>query len=85
MTECRRPEFCGRYKLDHGFYGLEPKRILPRKVKQKDVCVYIRKNHYCGIWKKRRDSCFNGVKEIKRIFKYMENRINENKLKQGVR
>ena len=39
-------------------------------VKQTDICVYIRKNHYCVLWKKnRRDSLFNRVEETDRNFK----------------
>ena len=86
MTQCRIPEFCKRYKIDIGIYYLKTKRILPQSVKQKNICVYIHKNHYCVIWKKnRRDSLLNGVKEIDENFKYVKNKINENNLKQRIR
>ena len=86
MTRCGIPEFCTRYKIDIGIYDLNRKRMLPRTVKQKNICVYIHKNHYCVIWKKnRKDSLLNGVNDIERNFKYVKNKINENNLKQRIR
>ena len=86
MPRCRIPEFCKRYKIDIGIYDLNNGRILPRTVKQKNICVYIHKNHYCVIWKKnRRDSLLNGVNEIENNFKYIKNKINEKSLKQRIR
>ena len=86
MARCRIPEFCKRYKIDIGIYDLNSQRILPQTVKQKDICVYIHKNHYCVIWKKnRKDSLLNGVNEIDKNFKYIKNKINEENLKQRIR
>ena len=86
MPRCRIPEFCKRYKIDIGIYDLNNGKILPRTVKQKNICVYIHKNHYCVIWKKnRRDSLLNGVNEIENNFKYVKNKINEKNLKQRIR
>ena len=86
MTQCRIPEFCKRYKIDIGIYDLNSERILPRKVRQKNICVYIHKNHYCVIWKRnRKDSSLNGVNEIENNFRYIKNKINENNLKQRIR
>ena len=86
MPRCRIPEFCKRYKIDIGIYDLNNGRILPRTVKQKNICVYIHKNHYCVIWKKnRRDSLLNGVNEIENNFNYVKNKINEKNLKQRIR
>ena len=83
MARCRIPEFCERYKMDIGIYYLKTNRILPQTVKQKNICVYIHKNHYCVIWKKnRKNSLLNGVNEIDKNFKYVKNKINENNLKQ---
>ena len=82
---CRRPEFCNKYKIDIGIYDLNRERILPRTVKQRDLCVHIHKNHYCVIWKKnRKDSLPNGVQEIDNNFKYVKNKLNENNLKQRI-
>ena len=86
MSRCRIPEFCKRYKIDIGIYDVNNGRILPRTVKQKNICVYIHKNHYCVIWKKnRKDSLLNGVDEIDKNFKYIKNKINEDNLKQRIR
>ena len=85
MARCRLPAFCKRYKIDIGIYDLNSKRILPWTVKQKNICVYIHRNHYCVIWKKnRKDSLLNGVQEIENNFKYVKNKINENNLKQRI-
>ena len=85
MSRCRIPEFCKRYKIDIGIYDLNSKRILPKTVKQKNICVHIHRNHYCVFWKKnRKDSLLNGVQEIENNFKYVKNIINENNLKQRI-
>ena len=74
MARCTIPEFCNRYKIDIGIYYLKAKRMLPQTVKQKNICVYIHENHSCVIWKEnRKDSLLNGVNEIERNFKYVEN------------
>ena len=83
MTRCRIPEFCARYNIDIGIYKLNSERILPRTVKQKNICVHIHKNHYCVIWKNnRKDSLLKGVQEIENNFKYVKNKTNGNNLKQ---
>ena len=86
MARCRIPEFCKRYKIDIGIYDLNSKRIPLWTVEQKNICVYIHRNHYCVIWKKnRKDSLLNGVQEIENNFKYVKNIINEKNLKQRIR
>ena len=86
INRCRIPEFCERFKIDIGIYDLNSKRILPRTVQQKNICVYIHKNHFCVIWKKnRKDSLLNGVNEIDKNFIYVKKKINENNLKQRIR
>ena len=85
MARRKIPEFCKRYKIDIGNYDLNSKRILPQTVKQKNICVYIHRNHYCVIWKKnRKDSLLNGVQEIENNSKYVKNKTNENNLKQRI-
>ena len=86
MTRCSIPEFSERCKIDIGMNDDESKKILPRTVKRKDKCVYNHKNHYCVIWEKnKKDALLNGVEEIDRNFKNVENKINENKLQQRIR
>ena len=85
MARCRKSKFCKRYKIEIGIYDHNSKRILPKTVKQKNICVYIHRNHYCVIWKNnRKDSLLNGVQEIENNFKYVKNIINENNLKQRI-
>ena len=52
MTRRRIPKKCERYKIDFGIHDLKSKRILPRSVKRREVCVYFHKSHYFVIWKK---------------------------------
>ena len=86
MARCRIGEFCERYIIDIGIYDPKSKKILPRSVKQRDICVHIQKIQYCVIWNKNRiDALLNGAKEINRIFKHVENKINKNNLKQRIR
>ena len=85
MSRCRIPEFFERNKIDIGIYDPKSNRILPRNVKQRDICVHIHKNHYCVIWKKnRKDALFNGAEEIDKNFKYVQNNIKKNQRKQRI-
>ena len=43
MIRCRIPELCERYKIDIGIYDPKSKRVLPKTVKQRDICVNIHK------------------------------------------
>ena len=86
MTRCRIPDSCERYKIDIGIFDPKDESFLPRTVKQRDICVHIHKNHYCGIWKKnRKKSLLIKVDEIDINFKYVKNKINKNNLKQRIR
>ena len=86
MARCRIPEFCTRYEIDIGIYDPKIKKIVPRNVKERNICVHIHINHYCVIWRKnRKDSLLNGVEEIDKNFKYVKNKINEDNLKQRIR
>ena len=86
MTRCRIPEFSERYKIDIGIDDRKSKRILPRNVKQRNICVYIHKNHYWVIWKKnRKDAILNVLEEIDRNFEKVKNNKNGNNLRQRIR
>ena len=86
MTSSRIPEFCERYKINIGIYDPKSKRVLPRKVKQRDICVHVHKSHLCVNWKKnRKDSLLKGVEEIDRTFKYVKDKINGKIFRQRIR
>ena len=86
MTRCRIPEFCERYKIDIEIHDLKGKKILPRTVKQRDVCLYIHKNQYFVNRKKnRKDALLNGVEGIEGSFKYVKITSNKDKLGHGIR
>ena len=85
-SQCRIPEIYNRYKIEFGIYDPKSKKILPRKVNERDKCVHIHKKHYCVFWKKcRKDSLLNGVEEIDKNFKHVKNKINEKNIKQRIR
>ena len=52
MTRCRIPEICEKNKINIVMYDAESKRILSRSNKQRGICMYVQKNHFCVIWKK---------------------------------
>ena len=86
MTHCGIPEFCERFKIEIGIYDVESKRLLHRTVKERNVPLYILKIHYCVLRKKnRKDSLPNGVEEIGRTFKDINNKMNENSLSKRIR
>ena len=85
MPRCKIPEFCEPYKLDIGIYDPKSKRILPRTVKQRDICVHIHKKHYCVVWKKIEKIFFNEAEKIDKNFEYVKNIMNESNLKQRIR
>ena len=73
----------GLYEIDFVIFDPKSKRIFPRTVKEKDICVFIHKIQYCVIWRKnRKTSLLNGVEEIDRKFKYVKIKVNENNSKQ---
>ena len=85
MTQYRVPEFCDPNKKDIGKNNVESKRLLPRSVIERNICLYIHKKQFCLIGKKNReDSLVNGVEEIKKNCncKQVNNRINEDDLGQ---
>ena len=53
MTHCRLPEICEGYKIDIRIYDVKSKTILPRTVKERNICLYNHKNLYCVFWKKK--------------------------------
>ena len=73
MTLARVQPFCKKYGLDIGVHNLNIKRVLPWTVKEKNICLYLYKNHFCVIWNtNRRTSLLDGVKELENNFRYEE-------------
>ena len=84
MTRCRNPNICEKYRVDIGIYDPKSERILPRNVKQKDICVHIHENHYCVNSKKRKDALLNGEEEVEKKFNFVKNQIKEDNLSQRI-
>ena len=86
MSRRRKPEFCNRYKIDSGIYDPKSRRIHPRNVEQRDICVHIQKIIILLIGKKnRKNSSLDGVEEIDKNFKYVKIKINESIFKKRIR
>ena len=86
MTRGRVPNKCERCKTYKGIYDVKNERILPRIVKQTNVCLCIHRNHYCIVWRKNtKDSLLNGVNEMERNFKYVKTKIKGNILNHRIR
>ena len=51
MTQAKIQPFCRQYNLNVGFYNVKQKTILPRSVKQRNLCLYNHDNHFCVIRK----------------------------------
>ena len=86
MTRCRIPEFCERYNVVIGICNLRSERFFPRSVIRRNMCLCIRKIHFCVIWKiNRKDSFLKTVREKERNFKNVKNKRDEENLGQRIR
>ena len=51
-------------------------------VTERRICLYIHENHFCVIWKTKRTTFINAIKELEDNFEYEPNHITDNILKQ---
>ena len=65
--------------IDLGFYNGE--RICPRTVTNRNSALYLYNNHFCLIWKSENVSFNQAIKELKDIFKLVDNYITEENVK----
>ena len=67
MTLAKVQPFCEKYGPVISAYNLNTMRKVPQTKKEKNICLYLSKNHFCVNWKlNRRTSSLGGVKEIER-------------------
>ena len=82
MTSAKIQPFCEKYGIDLGAYNINQQEILPRYVTERRLCLIIHENHFCVIWKTKNTSFTNAIKELEDNFKYEDNQISDNILKQ---
>ena len=82
MTSAKIQPFCKKYDINLGIYNINQKEILPRSVTERRLCLIIHENHFCVIWKTKKTSFTNAIKELEDNFKYEANQISDNILKQ---
>ena len=82
MTSAKIQPFCKKYNINLGVYNINQQEILPRYVTERRLCLIIHENHFCVIWKTKNTSFTNAIKELEDDFKYEDNQISDNILKQ---
>ena len=82
MTSAKIQPFCKKYGIDLGVYNINQQEILPRCVTERRLCLIIHENHFCVIWKTKKTSFTDAIKELEDNFKYEANQISDNILKQ---
>ena len=82
MTSAKIQPFCKKYNINLGVYNINQQEILPRYVTERRLCLIIHENHFCVIWKTKNTSFTNAIKELEDNFKYEDNQISDNILKQ---
>ena len=82
MTSAKIQPFCKKYNINLGVYNINQQEILPRYVTERRLCLIIHENHFCVIWKRKNTSFTNAIKELEDNFKYEDNQISDNILKQ---
>ena len=58
MARCEFREFRERYEIHVGIFDTKSKRILPKSVKQRDICVYIQKKIIFVLFGRRIENYF---------------------------
>ena len=51
--------------------------VFPRTVTNRDSALFLYKNHFCLSWKSEGASFIQAFKELKDIFKVIDNYVNE--------
>ena len=85
MTWAKVQPFCRKHGLDIGVCIMNSESILPQTVRQKNICLYLYRSHFCVNWKQdRRTSSLDAVFEMGDNFKHAKTQKYDNILKQNV-
>ena len=79
MTSARIQPFCKKYKGNIGCF--DGTRINPRNLTQRNISLFIYNNHFCFICKSDGVSLDKAIKELKDIFKVVDNVISDKLVK----
>ena len=84
MTTAKVQPFCKKQIINLGVYNPKQQEILPRSVTERRICLFIHKNHFFVIWKRKKTNFTDAIKELENNFEYQPNHITDNILKQVV-
>ena len=73
MTSARIQPFFKKHNINIGFY--DGFRVCPRNITERNVALYMYKNHFCLNWKSQRVSFKEAIEEVKINFKIVDNVI----------
>ena len=75
MTLARVQSFSKKYKLKRRVFKLNTGRIIPETVRERNICLYLHKNHFCVTWKlNRKTGLLESIKEIEDNFRFEKTR-----------
>ena len=75
MTKARIQSFCRANNSNLGYYHGE--RVFPRSVTDRNIALFLYNNHLCLLWKSKGVIFNPAIKEIKDIFKIVDNYLTE--------
>ena len=79
MTKTRIQPLCRANNFNLVYYDGE--RVFPRSVNDWNIALCFYNNHFCLIWKSKGVSFIQAVKEVKGIFKIVDNYTTEENVK----
>ena len=75
MTKARIQPCLKKLGINLGYYNDD--RVFPRSVTNRDSALYLYNNHFCLIWKSKNVNFNQAIKELKDIFKIVDNYITD--------
>ena len=75
MTKARIQPFCRANNIKLGYF--DGKRVFPGLVTDRINALFLYNNHFCLLWKSEGVSFNHAFKELKDIFKMIDNFITE--------
>ena len=84
MTSARIHPFCRKYNINIGCY--DGFRVCPRNITEKNIALYVHKNHFC-LTRKTQNISFNKAidDELKPNFKVVDNVISDKHVKSFIK
>ena len=84
MTIAKVGPFCKKHKLHIGVYNINDRRILPRSVTRRDICLYVHNHHFWVIRKTEQKTFSDTLTALQKNFKYEDNQISKDISKQVI-